>query len=93
MNPSRKEIAQAFRHAARDLESGRHKFICHALGAQHTDAAQAARDIIMKRLAPRDTYGTWLEATHPEDAARYFNDSQIPSRLYWLSALIKEFSK
>lgn len=92
--PTRKEIAQAFRHAKRTLEMQDDGYICHALSAQHTDAAQIAREIIMERLHPYATYGEWLEQHDPEVMKAYCASKTAfkEARLQWLDALIKEFS-
>lgn len=94
-SPARKEIADAFRHARKTLEMQDEGFICHALNAQHTDAAQIAREIVMGRLHPSDTYGNWLGAHDPEVMKIYFTSKTAfkEARLFWLSALIKEFSE
>lgn len=92
--PTRKEITQAFHHAKRILEMQDGGFICHALSAQHTDAAQIAREIVMERLHPQDNYGAWLEQHDPEvmKAYRASRTAFKEARLQWLDALIKEFS-
>ena len=94
MNPTRKEIAQAFRLARKTVESQDEGFICHALIAQHTDAAQDAREIVAARLYPHYTYSEWLEAHDPEVMKAYCASKTAfkEARLYWLDALIEEFS-
>lgn len=94
MNPTRMEIADAFRRAKATVESKDECFICHALLDQRTDAAHVARRIIMERLRPQDTYGAWLEDYDPEVMKAYCASKTAfkEARLYWLDALIKEFS-
>ena len=94
-SPTRKEIADAFRGARMTLEAGQKHFICHALEMCRTAGAAAAKEIILERLSPYDTYGNWLHDNFPADyAQRYrYADSRIAPRLFWLSALIKEFSE
>lgn len=94
MNPTRKEIADAFRRAKATLELQDVRFICYALNGQYTDAAQMAREIVMERLHPQDSYGAWLEAHDPEVMKAYCASKTAfkEARLYWLDALIKEFS-
>lgn len=94
MNPTRKEIAEAFRRAKATLELQDIVFICYALSSQHTDAAQRAREIVMKRLHPQDSYGAWLEAHDPEVLKAYCASKTAfkEARLNWLDALIEEFS-
>lgn len=94
MNPTRKEIAEAFRRAKATLKLQNVCFICYALSSQHTDAAQRAREIVMKRLHPQDTYGNWLETHDPEMSKAYHASKTAfkEARLDWLDALIKEFS-
>lgn len=94
-SPARREIADAFRGAYMTLEAGQKYFICHALDLRHTPGAAAAKKIILERLSPYDAYGEWLKDNFPEDYAKRYRyaDSRIAPRLFWLSALIKEFSE
>ena len=93
-SPTRKEIADAFRGARFTLEAGQKNFICHALELRHTAGAAAAKSIILQRLYPFDTYGEWLKENFPEAyAQRYRYSPRTAPRLFWLSALIKEFSE
>lgn len=92
--PTRKEIARAFRHAKTALEPQADGFICHALSAQRTEAAQVAREIIMERLHPYATYREWL-ARHDSEVLKAYCASKTAfkeARFQWLDALIKEFS-
>lgn len=93
-SPARREIADAFRGAHMTLEAGQKNFICHALELRHTAGAAAAKKIILERLSPFDTYGEWLKENFPEAyEQRYRYSLRIAPRLFWLSALIKEFSE
>lgn len=94
-SPARREIADAFRGALLTLEAGRKAFICHALEMRRTPGAEAAKSIILQRLYPFDTYGEWLKKNSPEDYEKRYRypASRIAPRLFWLSALIKEFSE
>ena len=94
-SPTRREIADAFRGARFTLEAGQKNFICHALELRHTPGAEAAKSIILQRLYPFDTYGEWLKENFPEDYEKRYRypASRTAPRLFWLSALIKEFSE
>lgn len=94
-SPTRKEIADAFRGAYMTLAAGQKNFICHALEMRHTPGAEAARQIILERLSPFYTYGEWLGENFPEDYEKRYRYAgpRITPRLFWLSALIKEFSE
>jgi hypothetical protein len=94
VNPTRIEIADAFRHAKAALELRDDGFICHALDAQRTDAARGAAEIVAARLYPHYTYSEWLEAHDPEVMKAYHASKTAfkEARLGWLDALIEEFS-
>lgn len=91
----RAAIYRAFKLARVSLEKREFPFICHALKAQDSKAAEAAQEIVMRRLDGTYSYGYWLHREHPEIHRTRYRTSEtapIEARLFWLDALIEEFS-
>ena len=104
---TRKQIAAAFKAAKRHLqgpcrrgeELTKTHMICYALnqserrGQASRKTIDAAKRVIMRRLSPCFSCGTWLQNTQGVPARHLtFNNLQA-YRHRWLDALIEEFSQ
>lgn len=88
MTPTKEEMIAALLHARESLFADGREFICYAL--PHTDAGDAVRAMIQKRLYPTTTLGGWMQEPWRTRYALLTDRQRTLYRVQWIDAMILE---